>query len=190
VGVPRDTVRDREYAQLSKQNKWLQVFASALFIFPAVSLIFVALEYLLSDAQARHFHYWFQAICGDWAQDIEKYFDRKSLEFGSVLAAQLLLALAPIGAIFGIFWWIVNFEKRRQVMRYIDLISIRDTLIMREIMNQTPVRERNRMSEVLLKAFEETDKKFQTEELPNFFTPDLVIKVREELYQDIIKRVQ
>jgi hypothetical protein len=148
-------------------------------------VVMLWVEAALSDAHAPYFHMWFQFLSGNWPPQWPEVLERRSFYFTLALTLRLLLSIAPIAGLVAIF---VKLTRSR-IMRYIDLISARDALIMREIMNEVPLADRARVGTELLKAFEQADRKFHAEQLPSLFSPDIVDRVRRELYQDISNRI-
>jgi hypothetical protein len=161
------------------------ILIALAFISAGIGLALYCLESGISEIDAESFHAWFQFIFGNWPE-WEGIIDRKSSPFSAVMVFKLLLAIAPIYGIFATLSKLVALERSR-VMRYVDLISARDALLMREIINEIDAEQDDQIFPKLLKAFEQADSKFYSEQLPSLVSPDLLDKVRQELFEDVLR---
>src|SRR5262245_2936762 len=95
-----------------QREKGLTVFILMFLVCVFLVLCFRVAEGLLSDDAAKYFHVWFQFICGGWPSYEESLLPRRSWGFALVLTGQFLFALAPIGGVLALFWYLAGFERR------------------------------------------------------------------------------
>jgi hypothetical protein len=137
---------------------------------------------LSTDMQAMRVHLWIQYLTGSWPRDWDTIIhDRKSIEFSLLLTVRTLMTLGPVVAIAKIFW---DISKLGEIMRYMDLIKLRDSLIYREMINQEHPDRREELKGKLQRAFSKADSDLYDEQL-TIIMPEQLAKIREQLFRNI-----
>lgn len=196
-----------------ERKKW--VFATILFVIVAVVLttVFWGIENLITeDAEARRLHVWIELL-GGTLPDLDQYgIDRTTWRFAATLTVKFYLLLLPTIGVIALFYNLAT-VKRRQLMRWMDLLATRDvaikTAIRRRLINQRQLideRLRSRVSaankdeeiiddalfaeisEAVNNIFEEGREVWEKKYLPRLLDRTGVQAVQEELQEELPER--
>jgi len=171
-----------------------EISDKALFIFGTIALISIgacidlfALQNMLTDRAAEPFNAWFQFIFGNWPK-WEGVINRRSHWFSAVMVFKLLLIITPIYGIFATLGKLVALE-RSQLMRIIDLINLRDILLIDAVTDKLkiPEEQKETVEYQLRMAFEAANDELYNEQAPILLGLENARLLKERLDKDIFQ---
>jgi hypothetical protein len=169
----------------AQQDKGITAFILIFFACIILVLCLRGIESLLSDDAAKHFHVWFQFVCGDWPQFDETLLPRKSWAFALALTVQFLLALAPLGGVLALFWYLANFEKRN-FMTLMEALHLRDRMIKTQVLGKIPPDARQKFETDFNDAYNQAARRWAEQQLPNILGPERAKLVIEKMEKEDI----
>ena len=174
-----------------QKERWVVAIAAFVQVTLDLTLVFWAIENLITADAAARLHAWI-GLVGGTLPDLDQYgIDRMTFGFAATLMVKFYLLLLPTIGIIALFYSLATVE-RRQLMRWIDLLktrdgAIKDAILAYWIKQDSDDETVERMADILNKTFQEGDEVWTKEYLPRMFDRDTVEALLGEL-QD--RRVQ
>jgi hypothetical protein len=164
----------------------------ALSLFSAtLGLGIFCVEKAISPESAHSFHVWFQFICGNWPSGWDGVINNTPSYFAAAIVLRLFLGLGPIYGLIVIFGKLITLE-RGQLMKMIDLINLRDILIMNALTSNpdVPDEQKQKVENQLRKAFDVANDELYNEQAPIILGPENAKLLRDHLNRDIFTRTE
>ena len=139
---------------------------------------------VFTDSFANRVHEWLQFVNGSWPT-IDENNRRRTVEFASQIFTQMVIGIVPVVGILLFFWRLVRLE-RQQRMNVMEMIRIRDQVIIATILNRIPPEQREEERQRLQLDIQRADNRWNEDHLRQLVGSDNLQFVQNKIYENVV----
>ena len=140
---------------------------------------------VFTDSFAHRVHEWLQFVNGSWPT-IDENNRRRTVEFASQIFTQMVIGIVPVAGILLFFWRLVRLE-RQQRMNVMEMIRIRDQVIIATILNRIPPEQRAEERQRLQLDIQRADNVWNEDHLRQLVGEDNFQFVQNKIYENVVQ---
>lgn len=198
IGATRGADNNRKlgWTWENKKEDWLAVVGIAFVGWVVLAFGHFLLEQcLVSETFAADLRVWTQFPIGTWPEK-DELFAKYPLCFSIMVATRVLVSMAALPALVGIFYWLSKLQRRQNMtITVAGIVALRDTLIRQTFVDRMLERlpeeqrgkeKRQEYTELAESVLKEVNEEWFTDQLPIFIGRTGASEAWKE-YQDIVR---